>query len=73
MFAGCFQEFHGCLKDVSRMFKGHLNEISSGIKNVSSMFQGSFKEGVHQFYKFVLKCKVRYTDTAVICDFPQIC
>ena len=31
------------------------------------------KEGVHQFYKFVLKCKVRYTDTAVICDFPQIC
>ena len=33
----------------------------------------SFKEGVHQFYKFVLKCKVRYTDTAVICDIPQIC
>ena len=31
------------------------------------------KEGVHQFYKFVLKCKVRYTDTAVICDFLQIC
>ena len=31
------------------------------------------KGGVHQFYKFVLKCKVRYTDTAVICDFPQIC
>ena len=31
------------------------------------------KEGVHQFYKFVLKCKVRYTDTNVICDFPQFC
>ena len=31
------------------------------------------KEGVHQFYKFVLKCKVRYTITAIICDFPQIC
>ena len=31
------------------------------------------KEGVHQFYKFVLKCKVRYTDTAIMCDFPQIC
>ena len=31
------------------------------------------KEGVHQCYMFVLKCRVRYTDTAVICDFPQIC
>ena len=31
------------------------------------------KEGVHQFYKFVLKCKVRYAVTAVKCDFPQIC
>ena len=30
------------------------------------------KEGVHQLYKFVLKCKVRYTDTALICDFRQI-
>ena len=33
----------------------------------------SFKEGVHQCDMFVLKCRVRYTDTAVICDFPQIC
>ena len=33
----------------------------------------TLKEGVHQFYKFVLKYKVRYTVTAVICDFPQIC
>ena len=33
----------------------------------------SLKKGVQQFYKFVLKCRVRYTDTAVICDFPQIC
>ena len=37
------------------------------------LMEFSIKEGVHQFYKFVLKCKVRYTDTAVICDFSQIC
>ena len=34
-------------------------------------FMDPFKEGVHQFYKFVLKCKVRYTVTAVICDFKS--
>ena len=32
-----------------------------------------FPEGVHQCYMFILKCNVRYTDTAIMGDFPQFC
>ena len=51
----------------------HYTAKSNMITNIAENHSKNFKEGVHQFYKFVLKCKVRYTVTAVICDFPQIC
>ena len=42
------------------------------LKCYTLLLVSDLKEGVYQFYKFVLKCKVKYTDTAVLCDFPQI-
>ena len=60
-----FKNKTGTSKEFSRSCKGHLLVIF--------LSNSRLKEGVHQCYMFVLKCRVRYTDTAVICDFPQIC
>ena len=49
---------------------GHSFKILS---SVQTCWVNRVKEGVHQCDMFVLKCRVRYTDNAVICDFPQIC
>ena len=70
------QVFFWCkpiIKGVDDLDKTEISASAVFEKITSYKRNKPFKEGVHQFYKFVLKCKVRYTDTAVICDFPQIC